>query len=337
MTRKVAKKMTAVPKSPMSASEEPVERRCAGVDVEHLDELRGLEADSGYLQPVPRAEDGLAEDDVHGQQAQGRRRGQKARGLDPLQAPQPGAQEEVERDAQDDEDGLFEHVLRRRRGADRRAQRRQEKGQGLRLEARAAHAARHEIAEPLRHHEREEGQADGEEVLLLRRDGELQRQEGLEEREYEQRDARADEAPGGSAPTLQRRALGRVYLAEGQDGVAELDGVPVLDGLQDVYLVAVYIGALAGAEVRERPVAVPVPLEGGVQLRDAGHVEHYVGGGRAAYDALPVADGQGRAVLVEQPGPGLGLVALAEHGAYAAQKYPQRQNGQQILRAGHDV
>ena len=136
--------------------EEPVERRRAGVDVEHLDELGGLEADARDAQPVLGAEHGLAEHDVHGQQSQRRRRGYKARGLDALEAPKPGAEEEVERDAEDDEDGLAEHVLRRGRGADRRAQRREEKGQRLRLKARAAHAARHEIAEPLQDDKRQE-------------------------------------------------------------------------------------------------------------------------------------------------------------------------------------
>ena len=105
-----------------------------------------------------------------------------------------------------------------------------------------------------------------EEIFLLGRHGELEGQKGLEDGEDEQGYAGAYEPAGGVAPSLERGAFLGVYLAEGHDRVPELERIPVLDGLEDVYLVAVHIGPLAGAQVGEGPVSVSVALERGVQL-----------------------------------------------------------------------
>ena len=287
--------------------------------------------------PVHRAAAHLAHHKVQREQPEGRGRGQPARLFHALQVAQPPAEEEIERHAGDDEDDLLEHVVRRAGGADLHAQRGEEEGQRLRLEARAAQRAHEEVAEPLRRHQRQDGEADDVDVFLRRRHHELQRQEALEEREDEERHARAHIAPGGGAAALKALALGVGDAAEGGGAAGEVDLVAVAHVLPAAGLLAVDEGAALAAQVGQRPVPGPVALQRGVHPRDGGVREHDVRRARPADDALPVVHRVFRAVQVHDIGPGLRLVAPAQHGAHAAEQYPQREQRQYIFRPLHDV
>ena len=304
-------------------SEKPVQGGGAGVNIRDLYKFRGLQGVPRHDQPVFRPENGGAQHQRQGQQAHGDPPGGPARGADPLQVPEPEAQQEKGRQRRDQQRGLFPHGAGGGGGSHGKAHGGEEKAQELRLEAPDGHAALQRPAGPFRRYEHHEGQDHRQQVLLRDDGGELGEQRRLEHRQEHQRahgrGAPAAPAPGGGL---------RLHGEKAQRHAAHPEPVALFDGRFAGYGLAAHHRARAAAHIGQRPGPVPRALEGGVAPGHGGVGHHHVRGAGASDDALPMPQLGLLAAGELHPAPQLAPGLPQQHGHGAAKRDPQRQCGQ---------
>ena len=352
MTRKVIKKISAVPKSPIKArdatkkadrkiqvppAKELIQGGRAHIDIADLYKLGGLEGEAGKLQPVSCAQYGVAEEDVdqHQQDGDDRHGGAGCHGA--LQLPQPETEQKEQRHGGDGQHDLLEQIVRRGGGGHRKPEAGQIKGQRFDFKAGAVDKAHGVIAGPLQRDQRDKGQRNGFELVGSGRQGVLTEETELEHGQLQEGSGGGDAAADGGALGLQLFALFRLKLPKTKPLSADIDHIPALNGQAGgAGLGGLDPDAASGKDVVDPPASPVAPAEDRVYAADARVDETYIRAQRAADDVLPMREGEG-VLPVAEIAPGLGLIVLGEHGADAADDQCDRQQDQDILAHGERI
>ena len=310
--------------------EQTVERRRARVDVSDLDKFRGLERLPGDAQPVFRAPDRFAQQQIERKKAERGKCHRPAHRAHPVQIAQPHAERKKERERCEKQKALPSHALRCGGSGDGKADAREEKRDRLRLKSAHGNAAHHKIAEPFHGNEQSKREHDVGERRAVRREEKLEEQHELEAYEQKKRHSRLHLVPGQGALALQGGALRVVQREKVQLHFAELDRVPAMERRVTRDGLAVQPDALSPVERGERPLARAGALNGGVAALDPLAGEHDIRGLRPAENALPMLDRARRAVRQLQIAPYLRHIPFAQHRARAACHDPNSEKREHV-------
>ena len=226
-------------KDEVSLGEQTVERRRAREDEGDLHQLRRLQRERADRDPVLRAEDALAEQDVEREQRRGGGRHRPAQLLGQAETAQRRPQQEKQRDAERDGNELFEKRRRCVGRHDRDAEGDQEEHQRLQLVGRALHGAVEPVERPARRADGGKAQHDLRKIVLRADRQELHEGQHLEDRQQPQGACGGDGVTRPAAPLGLPQLLFVVCGEEVQLDAADGDGVPGLQarGGEDVLAV----------------------------------------------------------------------------------------------------